>query len=97
MAKPTVTVGDAQLTVAWVAPASEATITYYTVTYTPKGGTAETRLVDAAKTTTTLTGLTNDTEYTITVTATSSAGTSDASEAVKATPKAGGARHAYGS
>ena len=78
------------LTVTWVAPASDATITHYTVNYTPMGGTAMSKVVDAAETTTTLTGLTNGTEYTITVTATSSGGTSAASDAVKATPSATG-------
>ena len=84
------TPGDKKLTVTWAAPASVLTIKSYTVSYTPKGGTAKTKLVDGTETTTTLTGLTNGTEYTLTVKATSAAGDGTASEAVKATPSATG-------
>ena len=48
-----------------------------------------TMLVLAPETSTTLTGLTNDTEYSITVAAESDGGPGKASTAVKATPKAG--------
>jgi len=72
----TATAGDAQATVSFTAPASNggATITNYTVTSSPGGLTA-----NGPASPLTVTGLTNGTAYTFTVTATNSAGTGPAS------------------
>ena len=73
-----VKVGDARATVSWTAPLNDggAPITGYVVTASPGGRTATT---DAATLTATVDGLTNDTEYTFTVQATSRVGTGAAS------------------
>ena len=79
---------NASADVTWTAPASNggATISKYTVIATPSAGSPITKDV-ASGTSTTITGLTNGTTYNITVTATNSAGTSDASSpAVAVTP-----------
>ncbi len=70
--------GDAQATVSFAAPASNggATITGYTVTSNPGGITGT-----GAASPIVVTGLTNGTAYTFTVTATNSAGTGSASAA----------------
>ena len=72
--------GDASATVTFTAPADNggATITGYTVTSSPAGGTD----TNAGQTTLThnITGLTNGTAYTFTVTATNSAGTGPSSD-----------------
>lgn len=68
------TAGDRQVTVDWTAPADDggSAITSYTVTSSPGGKTVT---VGGAKRTATVTGLTNGTTYTFTVTATNSVGT----------------------
>ncbi len=74
----TATTGNGQATVSFTAPASNggAAITGYTVTSNPGNITAT-----GTGTTITVTGLTNGTAYTFTVTATNAAGTSAASAA----------------
>jgi uncharacterized protein (TIGR02145 family) len=77
----TATGGNAQATVAFTAPTSNggAAITTYTATSSPGGITGT--VSQAGSGTITVTGLTNGTAYTFTVTATNSAGTGDASAA----------------
>ncbi len=74
------TAGDTQVTVSWTAPASDggSAITGYTVTSSPG---SHTGYSPGAATTVTVTGFTNGTAYTFTVTATNAAGTSAASVA----------------
>ncbi|MBI3042490.1 MAG: Ig-like domain repeat protein, partial [Betaproteobacteria bacterium] len=82
----TATAGNASATVSFTAPASNggAVITGYTVTSNPGGVTASGTASPIA-----VTGLTNGTSYTFTVTATNSAGTSASSAASNAvTPQA---------
>src|SRR5579871_192811 len=82
----TATAGNAQATVTFTAPAftGGATIIGYTVTSSPGGLTGT-----GASSPVTVTGLTNGTAYTFTVTATNSAGTGSASSASNSvTPKA---------
>jgi uncharacterized protein (TIGR02145 family) len=77
----TATAGDAEATVAFTAPASDggAAITTYTATSSP--GNITGMVTQAGSGTITVTGLTNGTAYTFTVTATNSAGTGAASAA----------------
>jgi len=82
----TVTAGDQQIAVAYTAPSSTggASITSYTATASPGGKTGT-----GSASPITVTGLTNGTAYTFTVTATNSAGVSAASAAsASVTPKA---------
>jgi uncharacterized protein (TIGR02145 family) len=75
----TATLGAAQATITYTAPASNggAAITTYTATSSPGGFTGT--LSQAGSGTITVSGLTNGTAYTFTVTATNAAGTSAAS------------------
>jgi len=78
--------GENSATVSWASPKSGEGITGYTVTAAPGGRTATT----SGATFATVTGLTNGTSYTFTVTATNTAGTSAASAASTAvTPRSG--------
>jgi RHS repeat-associated protein len=72
--------GNAQATVSWTAPSSNggSAITKYTITGTP-GGSAILNCTCTPPLQQTVTGLTNGTSYTFTVTATNSAGTGSAS------------------
>ena len=86
----TATSGAGQATVTWNAPLDDggSTVTLYTITSDPGGVTATT-----TGTSVTVTGLTNGTAYTFTVTATNSIGTSPSSDSSNSvtTPTAPGA------
>jgi hypothetical protein len=80
--------GDAQIVASWTAPANlgSGTLTGYTATASPGGKTCTT----TGATTCTITGLTNGTAYTVSVTATTTAGASAAGgPSTPATPSAG--------
>lgn len=81
---PTATAGNTSATVSFYAPASigGSAVTGYTVTSNPAGGTDSN--AGSTALTHTVTGLTNGTSYTFTVTATNGAGTSPASSASNA-------------
>ena len=91
----TATAGNALAAIAFSAPASNggATITGYTVTCAATGQAAKTGT--AAASPISVTGLSNGTSYSCSVTATNSAGTGAASAAVSVTPAAGGATGGY--
>jgi uncharacterized repeat protein (TIGR02543 family) len=77
----TATAGNTQASVSWTAPTTNggSEITSYTVTASPGGGAC-----NSATTSCTVTGLTNGTAYTFSVTATNAVGTSTASTASSA-------------
>lgn len=81
--------GDGTIDLSWTAPASEAAITDYRIEYTPSGGSATEVLVGSNATSYQLTGLTNDTEYSVRVAAISAGGQGDYSAAVTGTPASG--------
>ena len=84
-----VTAGNATLSVSWSAPADNGSaITGYTVTADDGVDTPSTCSNDGSSTSCTVTGLTNDTAYSVTVTATNAIGTSDPSSSVSGTPAA---------
>ena len=80
----TAPVGDKSLVVSWdeVPAGNGSAITAYTATATPGGRSCSA----SSGTTCTITGLTNDTSYSISVTATNTSGVSAASTAVTVTP-----------
>jgi hypothetical protein len=86
--QPTVSAGDAQVTVTVVAPTTGGSPTSYTVTASPTvGGVTKTCTVSSSSGSCTVTGLTNGVAYTFTSTATGGGGTSSASVAsLSATP-----------
>ncbi len=85
MAAPTAAAGDKTVTLTWVAPKSDFPIKEYTIT--PSVGSPI--VVASTQTTYTFSGLTNDTLYTFTITATNTDGKSAASPAsTPVTPKA---------
>jgi subtilisin family serine protease/fibronectin type 3 domain-containing protein len=75
--------GNAQVALSWTAPASNggSPISGYTVTASPGGATCSTSSLGC-----TVTGLTNGTTYSFTVTATNGVGTGPASASASATP-----------
>jgi hypothetical protein len=81
------TIGDGSVDLSWTAPASDggATITNYTVEYTPAGGSAAT--VTATASPYTLTGLTNGTSYSIRVAANNAVGRGEYTTAIARTPQ----------
>jgi mannan endo-1,4-beta-mannosidase len=80
--------GDGRAAVAWVAPSSTggSVIRSYTLSWSPGNGS---QALPAGQTSMTVTGLTNGTTYTFTVTATNAAGTSNSSSPATVTPQAG--------
>ena len=90
----TLTAGDEKLTATWAAPANGgSTITGYTVEHKVAGAADSTYVTvtraDAAALTETITGLTNDTEYTVRVRAGNDAGDGPWSAEASETPIAG--------
>ncbi|MEU4089998.1 fibronectin type III domain-containing protein [Streptomyces aureus] len=81
---------DASATVRWTAPANPGTspITGYEITATPASGTAVTTTAGAGASSVLLTGLRNDTTYTVRVVAVNAVGKSSSSTPVEVTPKA---------
>ena len=82
----TATPGNARVTVSWQHPAGGATPTSYTVTAQPGGASCT---VQHPATSCTVTGLTNGTAYTFTVTANAEGGSASAPPSDPATPTAG--------
>ena len=82
------TVSDSQLTANYTAVTSDPPTTLFTVTATPTGGGAAVTASSGNASTTTVTGLTNGTAYSVTVRATNSVGDSPESNALTATVSA---------
>ena len=87
----TLTPGDTQITASWAEPADgNSTITSYVVQHKPAGALdtdyATVSRSDDAALTETITGLLNDTQYTVRVAAVNGVGTGPWSDAVSATP-----------
>lgn len=81
---------DTEVALTWTAPATaHGTITNYAVEYTPSGGSATVVLADSTAESYTVTGLTNDTEYTFRVAAINHT-QGEWSTSVAVTPAAGG-------
>ncbi|GAB6897728.1 fibronectin type III domain-containing protein [Kineosporia succinea] len=76
--------GDAKLDLTWDVPSSKKAVTSYTLTYAASGQSARSKTVTGTRNS--LTGLVNGTSYSVTVSATSSAGTGPASKTLTATP-----------
>ncbi len=89
----TLTAGNVEITASWTAPGNGgAAITTYTVDYTERGtgwDEKETVTVTAPATSTTLTDLTNGTEYAVRVSAANTHGNGDWSDTAYATPQPG--------
>jgi hypothetical protein len=86
-----VTAGDQQLSIPFTQATADPAVNAYTVSYTPSGGSATTRSLTAGEIsalTITLTGLSNTTSYSVTLTSTNTTFTSNASTAVSGTPNA---------
>jgi cellulose 1,4-beta-cellobiosidase len=88
----TATPGDSQATVSWTAPAftGNAPLDSYIVTTSDGVNPPTTTTVPATQTSATITGLTNGTPYSFTVTAHNSVGEGGQSNSRSATPSAGG-------
>lgn len=80
-----VTPGDGSLAVSWTAPSPLRDVAAYTVV-ARSGGTSVTKAVGSGTTSTTVSGLTNGSTYSITVFATNATGDGPESNAVGATP-----------
>lgn len=85
------TAGDTQVSLSWTAPAgvlAQAPVTDYVVQYSSNGGTTWATFADGTSTATTatVTGLTNNTEYTFRVAAVNGVGTGSFGESVAVTP-----------
>ena len=84
----TATRGNHQLAISWTAPANNGSaITQYTATASPGFKTCTYSVTSPETDTCTITGLTNGTAYSLTVTAISSLGAGQASSPVSATPR----------
>ena len=86
-AAPTLSPGDQQIEVSWTPPASDLSpITGYNVRYRPTGGTWADHSHTGLSSVTTITGLTNDTQYEVQINAVNTHGTGDWSPSAKTTP-----------
>lgn len=81
-----VTAGNAALTANYTSTPSDPATTVYTVRATPTGGGTTVTGTSASPTSTTVSGLTNGTPYSVTVTATNAVGESAQSNALTGTP-----------